>query len=85
MGAIQNAINQTIGTAAVGAHALKSSIGKISESNDGKKAQAMGKKARSNVKDAIEAKREVKKITSASFDQNNPAARATVREIMGGR
>lgn len=81
MGAIQNAINQTIGTAAVGAHALKSGMGKISESNDGKKAQAMGKKARTNVDDAIAAK----KIQNQAFSQNNPAARADMREIMGGR
>ena len=80
MGAIQKSINQTIGTAAVAAHAIKK-VTKISEANDGKKAQAMGKKARTNVDDAIEAK----KITNAAFSQNNPVARAEFRELMGGR
>lgn len=65
MGAIQQAINQTIGTAAVGAHAFKGGLG-ISSANDGEKAKKMAEKSRKNLKAMIQAKVNIRKIRSDS-------------------
>ena len=82
MGAIQQAVNQTIGTAAVGAHALKRGI---SSANDGEKNKEMKKKADKNVKDVLAAKMEQARIIHTLFNQNDPRANKDFREIMGDR
>ena len=61
MGAIQQAVNQTIGTAAVGAHAAKRGLG-ISSANDGEKNKQMSEKSRKNLQAMIQAKVNIRKI-----------------------
>lgn len=84
MGAIQQAVNQTIGTAAVGAHAAKRGLG-ISAANDGKKNKEMKKKADDNVKDVLAAKMEQARVIHTVFNENDPRAKADFKDLMGDR
>lgn len=85
MGIAQNALLGAGAAVGVAANKFATGMQGISAANDGQKAKMMRKKARQNMMDKREADREAKKKTAAAATQNNPAARATVREIMGGR
>lgn len=87
MGPVQSALNQTITTAGV---AGRIAVGSISAANDATKARAAKQTALENMKKAQmdkqvlkkEAQEKVKKIMNRA-NQNDPKARAELRELGG--